>query len=291
MRNFLQTIALSLLAILFTTDIHAQRRDDHFLRRTTINRLDLEEKINFGLVRPGNQYADQHSDFIHTDGVIAAILKDLEAGKYLAYDPNDINNPMNFTELETNLRYQDGLLDQPIEGDSWEGDGEWEDDPDWEIEEMNDDFSEFESFEGESFGEANSEFEGEFDQNASDDELDLGSYTMVLQFVEDWIFDKHTSSLRYEIRYFQLIWVDPAGTLPDKMMAVFRWEDIAPTMAKTQWPNRFNEAENRSVKDVFDMRIFNSFLVDVSGNGMKTLDEAEHWRRKMVEKEHHLYSY
>jgi len=131
----------------------------------------------------------------------------------------------------------------------------------------------------------------EVDSDYTSDELDLDAYTIMIQFIEDWIFDKNTSSLRYEMRYFQLIWVDPGGVLPDKVMAVFRWEDIKPILSETQWPNRFNDAENHSVTEVFDMRIFNSFLIDVSGQGMRSLDEAERWRLKMVEKEHNLYSY
>lgn len=290
MKKILSKIVLSLLAILFVTDIQAQRREDHFFRRTTINRLDLEEKINFALVRPGNQYADENSGFTYTKGLVDAMIQGMKAGKYLAYDPNDINNPMSYTELETNLRYQDGLLNQPIEGEPWGEEGDWPP-ADWDEETIDDGFSEFDSFDGDDLETMNSQYEGDFDQNANPDQLDMGSYTMAIQFVEDWIFDKNTSSLRFDIRYFQVIWVDPAGTLPDKMMAVFRWEDIAPVMAQTQWPNRFNDAENRSVKEVFDMRIFNSFLIDVSGQGMKTLDEADRWRLKMVEKEHHLYSY
>lgn len=286
MKNFLQIVALSLLAVLFITDVNAQRRDDHFFRRTTINRLDLEEKINFALVRPGNQYADVNSDFKYTGGIVDAIFKGMKTGKYMAYDPNDITNPMSWTELETNLRYQDGLLSEPIQNENWEGD-EWDED-EWE----KDDLSEFNEFDGDDFEVVErNDFEEQFDQRSNSEELDMGSYTMAIQFVEDWIFDKNTSSLRFDIRYFQVIWTDPAGTLPDKMMAVFRYEDIAPVLAETQWPNRHNDAENRSVKEVFDMRIFHSFLIDVSGNGMKTLAEAENWRRKMVEKEHHLYSY
>lgn len=287
MKNFLQRITLSLLAIIFITDLQAQRREDHFFRRTTVNRLDLEEKINFALVRPGNPYVDANSEFSYTQGIVDAIFKGMKSGQYMAYDPNDINLAMNYHELEANLRYQDGLMEEPLEGEeTWGEESEWPED-DWD----NDDLSEYDDFEGEDFEAPGNEFEGQFDQRSNPDELDMGSYTMAIQFVEDWIFDKNTSSLRFDIRYFQVIWVDPAGTLPDKMMAVYRWEDIAPVMAKTQWPNRFNDAENRSVKEVFDMRIFNSFLIDVSGNGMKSLDEADRWRRKLVEKEHHLYSY
>ncbi len=292
MTKILQNFALSLLAVLFVTDLQAQRREDHFLRRTTINRLDLEEKINFAMVRPGNQYADENSGFIYTQGIVDAMIQGLKAGKYLAYDPNDIKQSMSFHELEEKLRYQDNLIgpgsgSQTNWGEEYDGD-EFVDD-EWEMNEDNG-LSEFDEFAGDDFQSLYPEVEGD-SENRLPGELELGSYTLVLQFVEDWIFDSKTSSLRFDIRYFQLIWVDPAGTLPDKMMAVFRYDDLKPVLAQTQWPNRFNDAENRSAKEIFELRIFNSFMVDVSGQGMKTLDEAERWRLQMVEKEHNLYSY
>ena len=290
MTNLLKNIALSFLMFLFLTDLQAQRRDDNFLRRQTINRLDLEEKINFVLVRPAAMYPDEQSEFAYQDGIVDAMIKGMQSGKYVAYDPNDIKVSIGFEELEAKLKEKDYLGEPSNQIDVFGEDGtDWGEDADWDEFEGDDDLSEFEDFGGDDFEQASGQSGNDYNQNS--DELDLTSYTMSLQFIEEWIFDKNTSSLRYDIKYFQLIWVDPSGTMPDEIMAVFRWDDISPVFAQTLWPNRHNEAENRSVKEVFDLRLFNSFLIDVSGQGMRTLDEAERWRKRLVEKEHNLYSY
>jgi hypothetical protein len=74
-------------------------------------------------------------------------------------------------------------------------------------------------------------------------------------------------------------------------LCTFRYKDIIPVLEQAQWKNRYNDAAYLTFKEVFDLRLFHSFIIDVSGNGAKSLQEAEYRRQKLVEFEHHLWSY
>jgi hypothetical protein len=280
MKFLLKLLVLQLLAVPFLYDLSAQRREDHFLRRRVVNRLDLEEKINFPLVRAASTYDVQDGSFRYRNGIVNALVSGLQQGQYVAYDPQELNTALSAAELMQRIESQDNQQSyDPYEA---ELPGEELDDfpeSDWEFD-TEDDFLPEEPGLQEAFSDS--------DKSAP---TELGSYEMVIQFVEDWVFDKNTSSLRYDMQFIELVWVDPAGSLPDKSMAIFRWKDVAPLLDQTRWPNRFNEAEHRSVKEVFDLRLFHKFLIDVSGHGMASLEEAEKWRKRMVEQAHHLYSY
>ena len=61
---------------------------------------------------------------------------------------------------------------------------------------------------------------------------------------------------------------------------------------ETQWKNRNNDAEYRSMREVIELRMYHSFIIDVSGNeSVLTLNDAEYRRNQLVEYEHHLWHY
>ena len=109
--------------------------------------------------------------------------------------------------------------------------------------------------------------------------------------MEDRIFDKNRGEMVYRYDYFQLIWTDPGETLPEKELCVFRYADVSETLDEVVWINRHNDAERRSIKEIFDLRLFNSFIINVSGSGVTSLPEAERRRQQLVEYEHHLWNY
>lgn len=121
--------------------------------------------------------------------------------------------------------------------------------------------------------------------------LDFAPYEEVIHMVEDWIFDKNTSSMIRQIDFFEVIWTDPTGILPEKVLARFMWKDVKEQLDETRWTSRFNDAECRSVAEVFDLRIFHSFLINVGGEPIISLSEAEQRRQELVEFEHHLWNY
>jgi len=116
-------------------------------------------------------------------------------------------------------------------------------------------------------------------------------FERVIHFVEDRIFDKNRSDMVYDIQFIEIVWVDPNETLPERVLCTFRYEDVVETLASTQWKNRFNDAEYKNMREVFELRMFHSYIINLSGEGIVTLDEAEYRRQQLVEFEHHLWSY
>lgn len=284
MQVITKALSLLLLFAAISQDCFAQRTEDHFMRRRVVNRIDLEEKINFPLIRQEIGYQDERSEFVYREGIVKALLSGLEKGTYVAYDPDNYREAWSAQEVEDRILEFENAYNQGSDIPDWEmenetsGIDEFEGD-DWvEDEWVTDDF------------ETGNDFPDESIANGGDQEVDLANFEMVLQFVEDWIYDKKLSDVVYDIQYVEILWVDPSGALPEKVLAVFKWDDIAETLDQTQWINRFNSAQNMSVKQLFDLRIFHSYFIDVSGEGMNSLEEAEKWRQRMVEFESHLYS-
>lgn len=119
----------------------------------------------------------------------------------------------------------------------------------------------------------------------------LKYYRTKVQLIEDRIFDKNRSDMYYDIQYLCLIQVDPKGALPDEPAVCFRYKDVMDVMDDTQWRNRANDAEDRSMRETIELRRFNSYVTVVSGEESRTLNEAELRRQQMIEFEHHLWTY
>lgn len=263
------------------------RVDDHFWRRKVVNRIDLLEKINEPLTYAESPGLYGNPAYGETQGIIVALINGLKSGKYLAYHPDSLNK---------SLTYEDVVkIAQQIEGD--DGGDEWDDGGDgFDDFDAGDDFGGDEwgdDFGGDDFGD---DMEGDSDPfggGAAADEGDfqIGPYETVLEFIEDRIFDKNRSDMVYDVQYLRLVWVDPGETLPDKNFICFRYADILETLEDTQWKNKFNDAEYRNMREIFEMRLFNGYIINVSGRGVRTLEESDFRRNQLVEFEHHLWSF
>jgi hypothetical protein len=243
------------------------RPEDHFFRRRVVNRIDLNEKINYPLIRrSGSVYGNARQG---GEGLVASLLRGLEAGQYQAFQPDDIHRPMSYQEVMA--RMQD--FDLAIVGDVWESEVRLDDER-WE--------------EVDSTGSVVA-----IPANTPGlDEMDLGPYEQAIQFVEDRVFDKNRGEMAYHIDYFQLIWSDPGEMLPEKVLAVFRYKDVAERLDRVFCYNsRFNDAESRTMKEVFELRRFNSYIIQVSGHGVQSLPESELRRQQLTSYEHELWNY
>lgn len=274
------------------------RKDDHFWRRKIVNRIDLNEKINKPLIALEDRFYTDESQYTEKEGLIKSLFNGLKKGLYVAYHPDSLEVALSYDDVLKRIQDNEGSLvgdGDDLEGLEGEGEG---------FEESGfDEGFEDEGFEEEEWGfEDDSEFAEEFDDMSGEGdagagdpaemgEFDTGPYENVIHFVEDRIFDKTVSDMVYNIEFIEIIWTDPGETLPEKRLCVFRYEDILETLEGTQWKNRYNDAEYRSMKEIFDMRLFHSYILNVSGNGVNSLDEAEHRREQLVEFEHHLWSY
>lgn len=122
-------------------------------------------------------------------------------------------------------------------------------------------------------------------------DFSYAAYETALEFIEDRIFDKNRSDMIYDIQFLRLVWVDPGETLPDKNFVCFRYADVLETLEDTQWKNKFNDAEYRNMREIFELRLFSSYIINVSGRGVRTLAESDFRRNQLVEFEHHLWCY
>jgi len=265
------------------------RDDDHFWRRKVVNRIDLNEKINRPFVETESAALYAQTPYGETQGIVVALINGLKAGKYLAYHPDSLNKSLVYEDVIKMAKAIDGT-------GSGSGDEGWDEGGD----EFGDDFDSGENFEEESFTEEGSEdvtSEGDSDPTTggsgggNEGDFAISPYETVLEFIEDRIFDKNRSDMVYDIEYIRLVWVDPGETLPDKNFICFKYSDLLETLEDCQWKNKFNDAEYRNMREIFELRLFNSNIYMVSGRGVRTLPEADFRRNQLVEFEHHLWCY
>ena len=279
---------LILLSGTFLTDAFAQhptefirpRDEDHFWRSRIVTRIDLSEKINAPLVdvEPVDMYTN--SAFGSTRGIVAALFDGLKSGKYLAYDPDNLEQTLTYEDVKSKYDQIEG-----DEVDPWEID---EEDPDIDIDIDIDEYEIDEEFE--------EEFDGMYEEDVltaapGNEEIELAAFESVIELIEDKIMDKNRSDMVHDIQYIRIVWVDPGETLPDKNFMCLKYSDVVELLDDTKYNNKHNEAESRTAREVLDLRMFNSYVINVSGRGVRTMSETEYRRNQLNEFEHNLWSY
>ncbi len=274
------------------------RPDDHFWRRKVVHRLDLREKMNVPLTKRENKFYTDESQFAQKDGLVMALFNGLKEGHFVAYHPDSLKTPLSYEEVLQRINTFNGAFTSDGfddgfgasfddaggdgglggEDDGFFGGGGFEDDG------FSDDG--FDDFPGDDLGGSAA------GPMLGGGDFDPAPFENVIQFVEDQIFDKVRSDMVYNIQFFEIIWTDPGEVLEDKSLCVIAYNDaVKDALDNAQWKNRFNDAEYKTLREVFELRLFSSFIINVSGAGSITLQEAEYRRQKMVEFEHHLWNY
>ncbi|MCS6905511.1 MAG: hypothetical protein RML72_01400 [Bacteroidia bacterium] len=263
------------------------RIDDHFWRRKVLLRLDLDEKINLPIKEAESalylpEEAVREGKYEYTGGLIAAIMKAYEKGEIDGYHPDTLTETRSYLRAKKEL---EKFLPDDAEGASSSSDSE-------------SDFGE----EGEDeFGteEEVAESAGGKDDvmvnpsaGAGTNELLYRPLKTQLDIIEDRIFDKNKSSMYYDLQWIIFKAIDPYGKIPNKPIVAFRYKDLMPYLNATQWKNRFNDAEYRSLQEIFELRLFNGTIINVSSDkSVKTLYEAYKRAQQIVEFEHHLWEF
>lgn len=258
-----------------------------------VNRVSLIEKINQPLVRHESNYYSGNGRYPQTNGMVQSLIDGVKQGSYVAYHPEDWDHQMSYEALKNRMIEFEGALAPATDGwDDEYSDGFSQQEQSWE-DNWNDQESQWDVTEANEWGSPFEDQPGSFNQSpARGDEMpDLAPYEEILHVVEDYIFDKNTSSMQQRIDFFEVIWVDPSGALPEKVLARFMWEDVRDQLDETMWKSRFNDAEARSVAEVFELRIFHAFPIEVGGHPVTTLMEAERRRQEMIQFEAQLWSY
>jgi hypothetical protein len=316
----MKTIVACLLGLWIVGAAHAQvaiRPDDHFWRRRVVQRIDLGEKINRPLVQRASQYyRDDSGEFVHTDGMVDALIAGLKEGQYVAYHPDDWAKTFTYEDVAARAHQWNEAATSPF-GGSEEAPA-----PGSEFEDFEDPFAgaeedlaepdtdTYDPFapppEEDPFGDpdaidkaadkaapetTNDDLGGASAAEPSDDALNLLPFEEVIHVVEDWIFDRNRSMLVKQIDYFEVVWVDPMGALEEKVLARFLWKDVKDQLEETMWPTRFNDAANHSIAHALDLRMFHGYPISVGGRPVQSLAEADRRLQELIEFEHHLWSY
>lgn len=121
---------------------------------------------------------------------------------------------------------------------------------------------------------------------------------------EDWFFDEETST--FQVRIIGLAPVmesyDAQGNyLGDETMYWIYYPDLRPILAKHEAFNPDNDAVRLSWEDIFEARLFSSYIYKESNvydrviqeyaTGLDALFESDKIKQKMFEFEHDLWSY
>jgi hypothetical protein len=247
------------------------RVEDHFQRNTVITRIALDEKINAPLIEATSMSVYDKGKFDNTNGLVAALLGGLESGQFLAVDPNDLSKTLTYDDV---LNISKSLEGEP--SDPW-------DEPECAECDLDDtDVLDEDKLDEDVYGTANPD-----DVNG----IRTAPFESVIEIIEDRIFDKNRSAEIHKIQYIRLVWVDPSETLPDKNFICLKYDDVLTALENTQWHNKYNDAEDRNLREIFELRLFNGITTNVSGRGVRTLVEAEFRRNQALEFEHNLWSY
>ena len=274
------------------------RAEDHFWRKKVMSRIDLTEKVNKPLVyHEPNLYTRGTDHFGNVDGMVYALVAGFRDGKYIGYNPDTLTKEITYDQFVAHLmrfKAKEEGGEEGGEGDEEEGQSDIGGDEFG----FGDDFGGFDDFGGD-FGDfgadeetATTEQQDQLPQKEAkiDEEIMAGMET-VIELIEDWIFDKNRSAMFYNTQYIRLIYVDPTGAIPDEAVIAFRYQDVMDILDDTKYRNRFNDAEHRSVREAIELRRFNSYIIDLSGDQPQSLIESDYRRNQILEFEHHLWSY
>jgi hypothetical protein len=279
------------IAFLFAGNASAQsnlREDDHFTRTLAVSRIDLDEKMN----RPIAEAADPA---LYTNasqaGMIDALMRGLKEGRYKAYHPDTLNKSMNWDELKVICEQMYGTEDEEIffneveidESCDWCDDSEEEE---WVS--VSNVVSDSDPFISEA---SYVESIGGYTDDGNFGDVLLAPMNSVVELIENRIFDKNRSDMVYDIAYIRIVWVDPGETLPDQNVICLKYADVVETLEACQWTNRFNEAEHRNLREVLELRLFNSYDLQTGSRNYRTLAESNYHRNQQIAFEHHLWSY
>lgn len=280
----LPLLLMGLYALAQQPDI---RPEDHFWRRRLMSKIDLKEKVNAPLCLhddPNPVFAR----YTERNGLVVSLMNGLKEGKYQAFEP-DTWQALSFEQVYGRMKYLDKskskrqlAIEQAEQASPWT---KYEPLPDEEEEATAATLTEMP--EENSFVTAVTSPKPP--KKAWD--IDFSPYEQSIVIIEDWIFDKNRSMMEHRLLYIQIVWIDPTGVLPDKVLCTFAYKDIQAQLENTQWKTRHNDAEVRNLREIFDLRFFNSYIVNVSGKPVQDIYESQKRKEEVIEFESNLWSW
>jgi len=116
------------------------------------------------------------------------------------------------------------------------------------------------------------------------------AFQQSLELVEDAFFDRQKSDDKFQLHYVRLVYKDPNGVRPEANAVLFHYQDVRRILRYVMGRNRQNQAERRNLADVLELRLFNGYQIENSGQGrFQSLQESEDRRRRAVERQENQY--
>jgi hypothetical protein len=291
------------------------RVDDHFMRQRILYRIDLNEKINYSTTRPENSTRSKIYDltrigkYSDKKGIVRALFDAYRSGRLRGYNPDKVSEEVMFDNFFKRFKKDSGL--DEADAAASEGAGATEGGEGFDS--------------GDPFGDSGGDLTG--DPTLSDGSAPAGDgsttatpggdvlpggaaaaaattgedqlYKKIeqtlqnfIEVIEERIFDKNKSDMYYDTQYIRLVFFDPANAAKENVMVAFRYDSVTQTLLdSTMWKNRNNDSEYRSIREIIELRKHNHIILDVSGDKMASLMEADDRRLRMVEFEHNLWEF
>lgn len=275
----------------------SRRIDDHFWRRRVTLRIDLSDKINKPLTR-GNAGFKEYvrggdpKYGLNTRGMVYALMNawNSPTPKLVAYNPDTLSQTMDVARFKA--KYQKFTGGGAAATSTGGGDEGTSDDSGIDEGELGGD----EELGGDDLGGDDAtpaDPKADILKTGVPGESNYDAMELFMEVVEDRIFDKIQGQMVHTIRFVRFVLSNPDGVPPDENVLAFKFDDpaVQEILNNTQYKNSFNDAEDRSIKEVFDMRLFNGVISSVSGSPSNTLEEAEVRKQQIIAFEHNLWSY
>lgn len=286
-------LATLLLTAAYLADAQVRpREDDHFWRKRVVMSIDLDEKVNKPLKESeydnSNYEVGKNKKYgVSTRGMIYALLRGFEENKYPGYNPDSLHRTLSLADFQKRYQKKTSGAATPAAGstetgteEGLDGEGLGDEEGLGEDDGLGDDFA----AEG-------ADVAGGAATTKKAEVLYEG-LDRLLEIVEDRIFDKVRSDMVYDIQYIRIYFIDPFGNdALNQSMIAFRYSDVKEALDGAQWKNPANDAENRSLKEIMELRLFRGFVTAMSSSRPNSLYESDLRSQQMLEFEHNLWSY
>jgi Gliding motility associated protein GldN len=103
-------------------------------------------------------------------------------------------------------------------------------------------------------------------------------FGLMVELIESRIVDRNRSEEIWVPQYVRIVFHDPEETLPERAAVVFKWADVETVLGNVRMEHPENDAATLSVKQHIVQRDFVAYPVEVRGQAVYTLNEAEQRR-------------
>jgi len=273
------------------------RAVDVYFQRRVLLRIDLKEKLNSPLAAglSASTYVPAEVPYRYQQGLVAGLLHAYAQLRIVGYQPDTLNQLLPYTDFLAGMK---GRLDLAILGSEQDLSDFDEDDSGMGADA--DSFLEdpFQLYQDTSLADAENRAQPELGgaRPQGGHPVDylakiLPGLCYVVEFIEDQLFNDGCSCWQHRIRYVRLLHVSSIPGLDVRAVVAFRFDDIRHVLANMYVPEAGNDASRASMLDVLDQRRFSATILNLSGEPVYTLEQAERRRRQLLDYEQALWSF